>query len=336
MATAVVPVRDLRAQIERYVPRMVEVVGAKDADQYARRQVGLAMIAAQRNPDLAKCDPQSVAVAMIRVCGWKLEIGQTAHLVPFGRECTAIPDWKGLVELMLRSGHVRDVYAEAVYERDHFRMTRGTEPRLEHEPALTKDRGELVGFYAVAVLRHGRTTFEYMSDADVESIRVKARSGNSPAWRERRPEMGKKTVIRRLAKRMPQTDALRSALGVETDTGDLTLDGVSVSVGADAGVTPLLHAAAPRLTAVASTGTDGYEHPDLVTEPTRPVRSTSYRAPAPGRVVDALEQTRTLENARRAAAQPDPYGHDELADEEALALDAQRAAADEMAREREA
>lgn len=333
MATAVVPVRDLRAQIERYVPRMVEVVGAKDADQYARRQVGLAMIAAQRNPDLAKCDPQSVAVAMIRVCGWKLEIGQTAHLVPFGRECTAIPDWKGLVELMLRSGHVRDVYAEAVYERDHFRMTRGTEPRLEHEPALTKDRGELVGFYAVAVLRHGRTTFEYMSDADVESIRVKARSGNSPAWRERRPEMGKKTVIRRLAKRMPQTDALRSALGVETDTGDVSFEGLAVpATMPDASGDTLAFPAGPR--AIASTGTDGYESPELVTEPTRPARSTSYRAPAPGRVVDALEQTRTLENARRAAAQPDPYGHDDLSDEEALALDAQRAAADEMARER--
>lgn len=333
MATAVVPARDLRAQLERFTPRMVEVVGARGADEYARRQIGLAMLAAQRNPDLAKCDPTSVAAAMIRVCGWKLEIGHTAHLVPFGRDCTAIPDWKGLVELMIRSGHVRDVFAEAVYAADVFRMVRGTEPRLEHEPAL-RDRGDLVGFYAVAVLRHGRTTFEWMTVADVEAIRTKARSGNSPAWKERYAEMGKKTVIRRLAKRMPQSDALRSALGMENDAGDVAGD-VSVEGLAVPATLPGASAGAfPRLTAVASTGHDGYEQPPLVEEPTREPRSTGYRTPKPGRVMDALEQARTLENARRAAAQPDPYGHDDLSDEEALALDAQRAAADEMARER--
>jgi recombination protein RecT len=210
VSTALKPL-DLRADLTRFVPRMVEVVAARGAEEYAQRQVGLAMLAAQKNPELLKCDPVSVATAMVRVCGWRLEIGTTAHLVPFGRECTAIPDYKGLIELMIRTGHVRDVYAAAVHAKDHFRLALGTDPKLEHEPA-PGDRGAVLGYYAVAKLRHGYSTFEYMTDEEVERIRAAARSGNSPAWKGHRTEMGKKTVVRRLAKRIPQSDALRTAL----------------------------------------------------------------------------------------------------------------------------
>lgn len=210
MSTALKPL-DLRADLTRFVPRMAEVVGARGAEEYAQRQVGLALLAAQKNPELLKCDPTSVAAAMVRVCGWRLEIGTTAHLVPFGRECTAIPDYKGLIELMIRSGHVRDVYAGAVHANDFFRVTMGTDARLEHQP-VGGDRGPVIGYYAVAKLKHGYTTFEYMTDEEVERIRAAARSGNSPAWKGHRTEMGKKTVLRRLAKRMPQSDALRTAV----------------------------------------------------------------------------------------------------------------------------
>jgi recombination protein RecT len=210
MGTALKPL-DLRADLTRFVPRMAEVVGARGAEEYAQRQVGLALLAAQKNPELLKCDPTSVAAAMVRVCGWRLEIGTTAHLVPFGRECTAIPDYKGLIELMIRSGHVRDVYAGAVHANDFFAMRMGTDARLEHQP-VGGDRGPVIGYYAVAKLRHGYTTFEYMTEEEVERIRAAARSGGSPAWKGHRTEMGKKTVVRRLAKRMPQSDALRTAI----------------------------------------------------------------------------------------------------------------------------
>lgn len=206
--------RTLSAALAPYAPKLIQAATTHgDAHRYVQRQLVLAGVAAQKNPELAKCDPASVAVALVRVCTAGLEVGTTAHLVPFGRECTFIADWKGLVQLMLASGHVRDVYPEAVYERDGFRVSRGEHESLVHEPHYDKDgRGAIVAYYALARLAGGRYTFDVMSDDDVEAIRKAARSGNSPAWKNHRAEMGKKTVVRRLAKRMPQSPALRAAL----------------------------------------------------------------------------------------------------------------------------
>lgn len=88
--------------------------------------------------------------------------------------------------------------------------------------------------------------------------------------------------------------------------------------------------ALPR--AVATTGHDGYDEPTILEEPAKPKRTTTYRAPAPGRIADALTQTH-VENAKRWANTPDPYG-DEISDDDLLDLDAKRAEADELAEER--
>lgn len=70
----------------------------------ADRLITGALVAAQTNPDLGKCNPQSVAVALARVAQWGLDVGDTAHLVPFGDKCTPIADYKGLIRLMVEAG----------------------------------------------------------------------------------------------------------------------------------------------------------------------------------------------------------------------------------------
>lgn len=220
MTTAVAPLREMRNEISRYTPRMVEMVGGRGADEYVQRQLGLAMLVIRDNDALQRCTPESIATALVRICGWKLEVGRTAHLVPFKGQCVAIVAWQGLSELMIRAGHVRDVYPGVVYQHDHFRLVEGTEKRLEHEPALVADRGEIVGFYAVARLKFGYTTFEYMTKAEVDKVRARAPMPNSPLWRDHYVEAGKKTALRRLAKRMPQSTAtLDSALADDEAIG---------------------------------------------------------------------------------------------------------------------
>jgi len=125
---------------------------------------------------------------------------------------------------MLRSGHVKDVRARPVYTKEVFSVQEGLTPSLEHFPIYNAEqRGELMAFYAVAFFARNGGTFEVMTKADVETIRSRAASRNSDAWKNHFVEMGKKTVIRRLAKRMPQTPALQSALSTEDrlDAGDL-------------------------------------------------------------------------------------------------------------------
>jgi hypothetical protein len=119
-------------------------------------------------------------------------------------QCVYMRDWKGDVELMIRSGHVRDVKPYAVHERDHFReYVRAGADCLDWEPAAG-DRGPLVAVFALAKLRYGHTTHEVMRVAEVDAIRARAPMPNSPGWRDHYVEMAKKTVIHRIGKRLPK------------------------------------------------------------------------------------------------------------------------------------
>lgn len=199
----------LRAELTKYQGSLAKVLAKGITPESV---VALTLVAATRSPALFDCTPESIAMALMRIGQWGLEIGTTAHLVPFGKECIAIPDWRGLIELARRGG-VRDVTARVVYAKEHFRVEQGTEEFIEHHPIHKDgDRGEIVAFYAIARLPHNRSTFEVMTKAEVEAIQKAARSGNSPAWKNHFAEMGRKTVTKRLLKRLPQSKQLADAL----------------------------------------------------------------------------------------------------------------------------
>ena len=78
-----------------------------------------------------------------------------------------------------------------------------------------KDRGAVIGFYAVAKLQGGGYSFEFMSTDEVNHIRDKAAEKNrakkdnqgrpiiTGPWLDNYVEMGRKTVLRRLFKYLP-------------------------------------------------------------------------------------------------------------------------------------
>jgi recombination protein RecT len=278
------------------------------------RMIALTLTAATKNPKLFDCSMESVALALIQVAQWDLEIGTTAHLVPFGNTCTAIADWKGLVKLMIRSGHVKDVKARAVYKNEHFRVIEGLRADLEHVPSYDATaRGELMAFYAVAFLARGGGTFEVMTTDDVNKIRARANSKNSDAWNNHYVEMGKKTAIRRLAKRMPQTPALTSAISIEDrlDAGDLL-----EAVQADAARLRQRTGIAPERPRQLMPGVDpeepynldasgGEQVRDVPTTPA-PARTPAQRARAEeaAKSADPYEGEKKSENANAPAPSP--------------------------------
>lgn len=223
MTTAIAPVPALRAEIIRFTPRMIEAVGMRGADEYVQRQVTLAMLKIKDSPDLQKCSVDSIATALIRLCGERLECGSTAHLVPMKGQCVYMRDWKGDVELMIRAGHVRDVKPYLVHERDLFReYVQAGVPQLDWSPA-PNDRGPIVRVFVVVTLPHGLTSFEVMSREEIEAIRAKAPMPNSLGWKEHWGEMGKKTVIHRVSKRFPKGDRKTSMWAPDDTASDATL-----------------------------------------------------------------------------------------------------------------
>lgn len=171
------------------------------------RLVTGALVACTRNPELLKCDPTSIAVALATVAQWGLDLGTTAHLVPYGRTCTPVADYKGYIELMVAAG-ARKVEAHEVREGDDFEYRFGTDAWLRHTPKAKKD-APIIAAYAVVTLRQGVEQFEVMTAEEIEEIRAKSKGwakGQLPAWYAR------KTVIRRCAKYVPKTVRLTAAL----------------------------------------------------------------------------------------------------------------------------
>lgn len=76
----------------------------------------------------------------------------------------------------------------------------------------------MIGFYAVAKLKDGGHCFEFMSRLQVERIQAAADAKNkfpSKVWKEHFTEMGRKTVIRRLAKYLPLSIEFQTAAALD-------------------------------------------------------------------------------------------------------------------------
>ena len=170
-----------------------------------------AYFALSDNGDLAQCEPMSFVRAVAKVCAWGLTIGETAHLVPYGRKVQAQQDYKGKIELIVWSGAARYLDAQCVYENERFDMRQGTAPYIEHTPILSPEsRGKMIGAYAVAKLRHGDLKILFMSVEEIEHIRQTYskthKKGPLPPW------YAKKTCVHQIAKTLPKSARLAKVL----------------------------------------------------------------------------------------------------------------------------
>lgn len=197
----------------------------------AERLLKVAQIAATTTPALAECDVASLVGAIGQCAQMGLEPNTVlghAYLVPFNtkrgskwvKSVQVIIGYKGLIDLARRSGQIVSIAAHEVCQHDKFDMVYGLDERLEHKPALG-DRGEVIGFYAVAKLKDGGHSFEFMSLHQVNQIMASTQSkGAYGPWKDHFIEMGRKTAIRRLAKYLP--------LSIEFQTAAV-LDGMAES-----------------------------------------------------------------------------------------------------------
>lgn len=195
------------------------------------RLLKVAQIAATTTPALAKCDVPSLVGAIGQCAQMGLEPNTVlghAYLVPFntkrkdaqGNErwvnsVQVIIGYKGLIDLARRSGQIVSIAAHEVCENDHFELVYGLDEKLNHTPAMG-DRGEITGFYAVAKLKDGGYSFEFMSLHHVREImRGTQSAGKYGPWKDHFIEMGRKTVIRRLAKYLPLSIEFQTAVALD-------------------------------------------------------------------------------------------------------------------------
>lgn len=208
----------------------------------ADRLCRVAMTAIQTTPKLLDCDRTSFYSAIMKCAQLGLEpdgnLGQ-AYLIPFGNKVQFIPGYKGLIDLARRSGEVSNIVAKEVYENDEFTVDWSGDMPFTHKPLLSGDRGEVKFFWALARFKDGGFHWDYMTREEVEAVRDSSQGKNNDVWRKYFIEMGKKTVIRRIAKFLPMSvqraaafDELQDAGKNPTVTseGDIVIDNESPAV----------------------------------------------------------------------------------------------------------
>lgn len=79
--------------------------------------------------------------------------------------------YKGRIALAYRSPKVKLLKTVVAFENDELEILEGTEQRISHKPFVSGDRGDPIGYYAVAKLDTGETLYEWMSIADIMRIR---------------------------------------------------------------------------------------------------------------------------------------------------------------------
>lgn len=194
--------------VSREIDNRMAIVEASAAAGIKPERLKLvALTAFTRNPDLLKCDPVSVARAIVESAQLGLEptgLLGGAYLVPRAGKATLLVGYKGLVMLAKRSGEVSRVEARVVRGKDVFAYAYGLVPRLDHVPYTgADDPGNYTYAYAVIHYRDGTSQFDVMSHAEIDVIRKRSAAGNAGPWVTDYPEMAKKTVLRRLLKLAP-------------------------------------------------------------------------------------------------------------------------------------
>jgi phage RecT family recombinase len=186
-------------------------------------------LAAMKVPGLLDCTPRSVMIACMQAAADGLMLdGREAAIVIHNakkkgrpgerdywvKEATYFQMYQGQLKRIRADDRVVRIEARTVHHKDKFSLTYGDSPTIEHVPAYGKDRGEMIGAYAIVTYKDGTRQHEFMEVDEIEAIRNRSR-GYDPTdpkgpWHTDFSEMAKKTVLRRIAKLLPQSSGQRA------------------------------------------------------------------------------------------------------------------------------
>jgi recombination protein RecT len=170
------------------------------------RFIRTAQTAISLNPDILACDRKSLFSACMKAAQDGLILdGREAALVKFGTAAQYMPMVAGLLKKARNSGEIASIDAQIVHAADKFTYRPGVDAAPIHEPDWFGVRGEIVGAYAVAKTKDNATYVEIMSRPQIEKVRSTSRAKGGGPWTQWWDEMARKTVIRRLSKRLPSS-----------------------------------------------------------------------------------------------------------------------------------
>ena len=199
-----------------------------ESDRMARICLG----AIRQNPKLGRCNLNSLLGAVMQSAMLGLEPSSLGHcyFVPYGQEVQFILGYKGMIELMMRSGKTTGINVEIIYENDEFDVDLGVNRKLNHKPYYLcgkKEKGEPIAVYMTVQWANGQMWFNIVGMDEVWQHKAKSKSAhsNSSPWFTDEEAMIKKTAVRISAKYVPQSLEWRTL-----DSNIVNVDDVDESI----------------------------------------------------------------------------------------------------------
>jgi len=152
-------------------------------------------------------------------------INGQGYLIPYKAQCTFVPGWKGLVDLVARSGRAT-VWTGIVYPDVQFEYQLGDAPHCRHIPADDGDESEFTHAYAIGRVRDASmAVIEVWSRAKVQKHLKqynKVGGRHYALQNENNLEMyARKVALLQVLKYMPASIELQNAIDLShsDDTG---------------------------------------------------------------------------------------------------------------------
>ncbi|UYW33667.1 recombinase RecT [Methylorubrum extorquens] len=197
----------------------------------AERFIRVVITAVQGDPALLDADRKTLFEASMRAAqDGLLPDKREGALVIFKGRVQWMPMIGGILKKVRNSGELVSIGAHIAYENDRFAYVLGDEERIEHEPKLDGDRGKPRAAYAIAKTKDGGIYREVMSLGEIEKVRKVSRAANNGPWVEWWEEMARKTVLRRLSKRLPMSTDLDDLIRRDDDLYDFSKKGADGQV----------------------------------------------------------------------------------------------------------
>ena len=218
MTSSITPLVAMQGTLEKMADKFTEAL-PKQMD--VNKFISVAKLTLNKNPKLVQADKNSLMQTFMRAAQDGLYLdGKEAAAVQYGNSVQYIPMVEGIIKVLHNSGLIKTICAEVVYENDLFDYELGTKPQLTHKPLIVGDRGKPICVYAIAVTTNGGEYMELMNMSEIEKCRAVSRGSSSPhsPWVKWFDQMAKKTVIHRIAKRLPKNDAINSVVRIDDDT----------------------------------------------------------------------------------------------------------------------
>ena len=192
-------------------------------------QIGVACY--RQDSKLGACDPTSILSCLMKCSTLGLEPSEVdglgrCYIIPRKGRATFMLGYRGMLELMRRSGEIESIQVRAVHEGDEFSYEFGTNQYLSHRPCDAP--GGLTHVYLVAKLRGGEEYVNVMTRSQVDERRKRSQSGSSGPWSTDYEAMALKTVVRDSYKWLPCSTGLREAMEADGTTPEIPTEPVQV------------------------------------------------------------------------------------------------------------